>query len=112
MPTDTSETEWVRRWSAIDHLGGSLYFVPGGFIGCKNVDQLSAEVSHLAAGNFPLDILMVFSAIILQRDRMVRKGSDIRRVMEKRLERWSNDKFDALIEEAVKCHKTLKTRAH
>ena len=81
-------------------------------MGCKYVDQLSVEMSHLAAGNFPSDRLMVFSAVILQRNRMVRKGSDIRRVMEKCLEMWSNDKFDALVEEAFKCDKTLKTRAH
>lgn len=44
---------------------------------------------------------MVFSAVLLQRNRMVKKGFDIRRVVERRLKMWSDDEFDPLVEEAV-----------
>ena len=69
-------------------------------------------MAHLSAGNFPSERLMVFSAVILQRHRMIKKGSDIRRVMEKRMEKWSNDDFDTLVEEAVGCDKTLRSQEH
>ena len=94
--------KWVRRWCAIAHLKGHLYHLPGGPNGRRHVDQLSVEMSHLAAG------IMVFLAVILQHHRMVRKGADIRRVINDRLSKWSNE-FDMLVEEAVWCDSTLKT---
>ena len=52
---------------------------------------------------------MVFLAVILQHHRMVRKGADIRRVINDHLSKWSNNEFDMLVEEAVWCDSTLKT---
>lgn len=75
--TTVPDSEWSRRWSAITHLKGRLYHVPGGSIGRRYVDLLSEEVAHLASGNYPSERLMVFSTVILQRTRMVRKGTDI-----------------------------------
>ena len=43
---------------------------------------------------------------------MVKKGADIREVMEKRMERWTNDEFDVLVDEAVACDKAIKIRAY
>lgn len=82
---ETSANEWIRHWSAITHLKGRLYHVPGGSIGRKYVDLLSTEISHLAAGNYLSERLMVFSVVILQCNRMLRKGSDVRRVVERQL---------------------------
>ena len=111
VPEATSN-EWTRRWSAIAHLKGRLYHIPGGSIGRRYVDLLSTEISHLAAGNFPSERVMVFSAVVLQRNRMVNKGADIREVMEKRMERWTNDEFDVLVDEAVACNKAIKIQAY
>ena len=83
-----------------------LYHVPGGSVGHKYVDLLIIETFHLAAGKYPFERLMVFSAI-LQHNRMVRKGKDIRRVLERHLTMWTNDEFDYLVEEAVKCDKSI-----
>ena len=99
---------WVRRWTTIAYLKGKLYRVPGGSVGCKYVEQLSLEVSYLTAGNFPSGRLVVFSAVVLQHNSLVRKGSDIIRVLERCLMIWSNNEFDPLIEEAVKCDRTIE----
>ena len=107
---ETTDKEWIRRWLAITHLKGRLYHVPGGSIGRKYVDLLSTEISYLAAGNYSSERLMVFSAVILQRNRMVRKGADIREVMEKRKEKWTNEEYDILVDEAVICDKAFKTQ--
>ena len=90
------------------HLKGRLYTIPGGSVGRKYVDQLCLEVSHLVAGNYPSERLIVFSSVLLQRDRFVRKGIDIRRVIERRLKLWSDEEFDQLVDEAVRCDKTLR----
>ena len=69
-----SENKWVRRWSAIAHLKGRPYHLHGGSKGRRYVDQLSVEMSRLAVGNIPSERIMVFSAVILQHSRMVKKG--------------------------------------
>lgn len=100
---DDSLDDWVKWWQVISHHKGRLYHVPGGSIGCIYVDLLTIEMSHLAVGNYSSERLMTFSAVILQHSRLVRKGCDIRRVLERRMTMWINDEFDHLIEEAVKC---------
>ena len=64
--------------------------------------------SHLSIENFSSDRLTVFSATILQRDRMIRKTVDIRRVLERRMRMWKNEEFDLLLQEAVRCDKPLR----
>ena len=44
---------------------------------------------------------------MLQRDRLIRKGSDIRQLLERRLSMWSSDQFDVLLQEAVRCDRSL-----
>ena len=67
-------------------------------------------MSHLAAGNYASERLIVFSSVILQRDRMVIKGSDIRRTIERRLKLWSDEEYDQLVDEAIGCDKTIRRR--
>ena len=41
---------------------------------------------------------------------MVRNGKDIRRMLERHLTMWTNDEFDYLVEEAVKCDKSVRAQ--
>ena len=50
--------------------------------------MLSDEVKHTAIGNYPSDRLVVFSAVMLQRDKMIRKVRDIRKLLVRRLDMW------------------------
>jgi len=65
------------RWQQIIQHSGNLYVLPGGSVGCHYVDLLELEVRHLAVGNFPSERLLVFCSVIMQRNRMVKKGADI-----------------------------------
>ena len=49
------------------------------------------------------------SAVILQRDRMVRTGGDIRRLIERRLSLWKDGNYDALMQEAGRCDRALRS---
>ena len=91
--------------SFISHNGVVANDNTGGSVGHHYVEQLSKEVLYLANGTFPSERLMVFSAVVLQR---IKKGSDIRRVLDRRLQMWSTDEFDPLIDEAVRCDRSIK----
>ena len=59
-------------------------------------------------GNFPSERVLVFSSVMLQRDRMVRKGADIRRLLDRRIGQWRDGHFDLLVQEADRCDGGLK----
>ena len=52
--------------------------------------------------------MIVFSALMLQRDRMVKRSADIRRVLERRMSMWRREEFELLMQEAIRCDKALR----
>ena len=102
-----STSIWYTRWQSVANLSGKQYSLPGGSIGRKYVDLLTLELTHLSSGIFPSERVLTFSSLILQRDRTIKKGADIRRVLERRLNMWENEEFDILVQEAVRCDKIL-----
>ena len=69
-------------------LNGRHCVLPGGLVGQHFVDILTAELNNLAQGYYPAERCQVFGSVTLQRDRMIKKGSDICCLLEKRLNLW------------------------
>ena len=88
---------WFGYWNILSHLKGKQYSLPGGAVGRKYVDLLSDEIGQVGAGNYTFDCLIVFSALILQRDKMIIKSADVCRVLERRMKLWSENHFDLLV---------------
>ena len=63
--------------------------------------MMTAELNHLALGHYPTECCLVFGSVILQKDRMIKKGNVIRCLLEKCLKLWQEDKSDLLIQEAT-----------
>ena len=84
-------------------LNGRHYVLPGGSVGWCFVDILTAELNYLALGHYPAERCLVFGSVILQKDRMIKKGSDICHLLEKHLNLWQKDKLDLLVNEATQC---------
>ena len=98
---------WHARWcTLVQHLG-NYYVLPGGSIGRHYVDALADKFNHLAVGNPPSSRVLVFSSVILQRDKMVRKGADICRLLDRRLQLWQQGQFN-LVQEASHCDQSLR----
>ena len=104
----TLQNTWYQHWKKAVYLQGRHYDLPGGAIGRQYGDMLTEEVSQVAAGNYAADHLIVFSSLMLQRDRIIRKGVDMRRVLERCMKMWRNEDFDLLLQEAIRCDKHLK----
>ena len=78
-----SHSDWHRRWKSVIYHSGNHYVLPGGPTGRRYVDLLTEDVQHLAVVNFPSERVLVFSSVMLQRDQMVRKDADIRRLLDR-----------------------------
>ena len=57
----------------------------------------SDEVALLSNGSFISERLIVLLGVILQRDTMVIKGTDIRRLLKRRMEMWRLEHYDELL---------------
>ena len=102
---------WYRWWEKTVRLPFRRYDLPGGNVGRKFVDALAREVGLVAAQKEFSERLVVFQFVIVQREPLVRKASDICRVVSKRLELWETDSFDTLVAEAVRCSESLGKRS-
>ena len=92
----------------IIQLSGSLYTLPGGSVGWRYVDTLVDDVNHLAAGNYPSEHVLMCGAVILQHDKSVKKGANIRHLLERQITLWQQDKLNLLFQEAERCDKTFQ----
>ena len=55
------------------------------------------ELQYFVSGSYPAERVIVFSSLMLQRDRMVHKACDVRRLLERRLSLWTDNQFDVLL---------------
>ena len=89
-----SENVWIKYWKKIVGVRSKHYNVP---VGREFVDLLSEEVTILCKGKETSERLIVFLAVILQRDTMVTKTIDICRVLRRHIDLWRHQQFDILI---------------
>jgi len=107
-----SESTWCSWWKQVIYHSGNHYVLPGRSTGRQYVDVLANEVNYLACGTYPSERILVFSSVILQHDRMVRKGADVCRLLGKCLCLWQQENFDLLIQEANRCDQVLRQTRH
>ena len=67
------------------------------------IDCLTSEVSLLARGLGCSERLIIFLSVLLQRDPLIRRGTDIRRLLGNWLKDRKGEKFDSLVCEADHC---------
>ena len=88
---------WYRRWIKVAHLKRQHYDLPGGATGREFVSQLSEEVSRLARGECGSERLVVYLAVMMQRNALVRKAADICHLLKRRLDAWRSSQVDELL---------------
>ena len=57
-------------------LNGKHYSLPGGSVGQNFADALSVELNYFVLGQYPAERCLVFSSVVLQKDRMIDKGNN------------------------------------
>jgi len=91
-------------WGAVA-LGGKQYALPNGGVGTRFVNMLSEQIELNNEGRQSSEWEFVFTALILQRNKMVRKAKDIRPVIMRRLDLWEQGRRAELLQEARRCEK-------
>lgn len=99
--------EWHVRWLLAMKLKGRQYILPQGSVGRQFVDTLANEIQAVANRLNPSEKIFFLCSTVLQRDKMIKNGSDIRRLIKRRLDMWNNALFDELIQEAIRCDRQL-----
>ena len=72
---------WYKRWKRVVVGHNRLYEVPGGTVGCHFLVLLVSSIT----------------------ERYVKKGSDVPRLLTRRMSMWKSDCFDDLLVEAEQC---------
>ncbi len=102
------DSEDRRLWLEIVSLRGKQYALPGGRVGMRFVNMLAAEIESCTAGRQSAEREFLFTSLILQRDKMVKKARDIRPMIARRLDMWESGKHRELLQEAKRCDHQLK----
>lgn len=104
------ESLWIKRWRAAVALPARMYVVPGGNIGRQYTDLLAKEIHLLTIGSVNAERLMFFCRVILQRDPAVRTTKDVKILVKRRMENWSQEKYDSLLQETKRVSNRISQR--
>ena len=97
---DTFDTFlWEIMWKHVVSMSGVQYSLTDKVVGCEFVQLLTGELGLLAEGKSLSERFMCLTPMLLGRDYMVRKSSDIRRLVAKCMELWKSEHYDALVSE-------------
>ena len=100
---EISLEKWHIWWVQLVSSLGSLYDLPGGNVGKRFVDVLADEISNVVDRRESSERFIVYCRVVLQRDSGVKRSSDVRRLIKRRLDLWSSGNFGELVQEAVRC---------
>eukprot|EP00919_Chromeraceae_sp_WS-2016_P054081 GHVR01128369.1.p1 GENE.GHVR01128369.1~~GHVR01128369.1.p1 ORF type:complete len:315 (+),score=34.45 GHVR01128369.1:167-1111(+) len=107
-----TDNYWYNLWEEISCRPVRLYTIPHGQIGKAYVNTLSELTRELAGGTISSEKLLLFSAIVLHRDRDIRKAAGIRAAVERRLQQWHAERFNLLVEDLLRTHTQHKSQHH
>ena len=98
---------WNIRWQKAMKLQGMQYDLPQGAVGRQFTSLLAEEVKAVAEGTQVSERIFCLCATVLQREKNVKAGADIRRVLCNRMDMWRHEKYDELLQEAGRCDRQL-----
>ena len=100
---DCYDDSWCKLWLRLVAFRNCHYDLPNCSVGKDFVALLSSEIVLLAQGSIRSERVLVFLSAMLQRDPMVRRGTDIHCLLARRLQRWKEYCFEDLVNETERC---------
>ena len=93
-----SDCEVHSLWWKVVALRGKQYLLPDGGVGTRFVSMLSEEIERYTKGQQRSEREFIFTALILQRNKMVSKGRDVCPLLTRRMDMWEAGKIKLLQE--------------
>jgi len=103
----SDDKKWQEYWSRLVVYPTQTYDSPSGSVGRRFTSLLADEFDGILSRKCNSERPLVFSMVILQRTRNVRKSKDIKSRISKRLDAWEQGKFDMLVQETERDMKSL-----
>ena len=98
-----------KIWERAALLRGRVYRLPGCSVGREFTSLIAIEFDSLAKGTQTSERASMAGKLILQKDKKVKKSSDIRRLVMRRIKMWKDDLLEELIQEAEACDRKPST---
>ena len=98
---------WYKLWARLFVIKNCHYDLPSGSVGRDFVNLLSSEINLLGRGSSQSERVLVFLSAMLQWDPKVWKGTDICRLLDRRLQNWKKCNFENLVTEVEWCSRQL-----
>eukprot|EP00117_Sycon_ciliatum_P019119 scpid50248/ scgid17443/ len=95
-------------WKAVS-LRGKQYALSDGNVGTRFVNMLAEEIEKCNAKQQSSEREFIFTAVVLQRDKMVKKSKDIRPLLTRRMDMWEAGLLAELLREAQRCDNQLQS---
>ena len=95
-----SDCEVRSLWWKVVALRGKRYSLPDGGIGTSFVNMLSEEIERCMEGRQRSQREFIFTALVLQHNKMVSKGRDVCPLLTRRMDMWKAGKLSELLQEA------------
>ena len=83
------------------------YELPDGNVGARFVNILAEEIEKCNSKQQPSEREFIFSALVLQRNKMIRKARDVRPLLMRRMDMWEDGQLKELLHEAQRCDRQL-----
>mmetsp|Transcript_28475 Transcript_28475/g.37231 ORF Transcript_28475/g.37231 Transcript_28475/m.37231 type:complete len:115 (-) Transcript_28475:1859-2203(-) len=93
-------------------LSQRQYTLPDGNVGKRFFNLLAGEIEKRNNGLKISEVELLYTALILQRKRMINRGKDIRPLLQRRMDMWENNEIKELLKEAksVTSHSQIKEK--
>ena len=96
-----------KIWERAALLRGRVYRLPGGNVGREFTSLIETEFDSLAKGTQTSERASMVGKLILQKDKKVKKYSNIKRLIMSRIKIRKDDLLEELIHEAEACDRKL-----
>ena len=94
-------------WWKVVALRGKQYLLPDGGVWTWFVNMLSEEIERCTEGRQRSEREFIFTALVLQCNKMVRKGKDVCPFLTRRMDMWAAGELFMLRQEAQQCNRQL-----
>jgi hypothetical protein len=97
----TNDAMWQGYWYWLIACPSSTYSIPSGAIGKRFVKKVAEELRGLKSQKWNSKQFILYSLVVLECSRDVKRLHDIRRSIARRIDAWESGEFSMLVEDTL-----------